>query len=331
MRKIWIAALGSGFIAACGGGGDGGTATPNSIAITAANQDAVAGAAAGAVAAISGAGGGFSLPSGASAATATRAFAARVATAGRKQAAAAGRAGTNAVPPETVQCSVSGTATLSVVDADDDGTPSVGDRLSMSFDQCKETATDTIDGSMAVTLSEISFDSGRLSFTGSSTIDDLVVTEGTRSARMDGSLTMSYVETSASVRVRLVVGASGLDASTTVAGTTESIGYEPDFSYTETGTISSGTGELTSTSTVVQGGFSASTIGGRVQLDTPTAIQELVADAYPRAGVLRVTGQGSSLRLTALNATTVRVELDANQDGSYEATKDVAWSVLLPR
>ena len=77
--------------------------------------------------------------------------------------------------------------------------------------------------------------------------------------------------------------------------------------------------------------LSASTIGGRVQLDTPTPIQELVADAYPRAGVLRVTGQGSALRLTALNATTVRVELDANQDGSYEATKDVAWSELLPR
>jgi hypothetical protein len=193
MRKIWIAALGSGFIAACGGGGDGDSTPAASIAITAANQDAVAGAAAGAVAAISGAGGGFSLPSGASAATATRAFAAHLATTGRKQAAAAGRAGAHAVPPETVPCSVSGTATLSVVDADNDGTPSVGDRLTMSFDQCKETATDTIDGSMAVRLDEISFENDRLSFTGSSTIDDLVVTEGTRRARMDGSLAMSYV------------------------------------------------------------------------------------------------------------------------------------------
>ena len=73
----------------------------------------------------------------------------------------------------TVPCSVSGTATLSVVDADNDGTPSVGDRLTMSFDQCKETATDTIDGSMAVRLDEISFENDRLSFTGSSTIDDL--------------------------------------------------------------------------------------------------------------------------------------------------------------
>jgi hypothetical protein len=332
MRKYWIAALGSGFIAACGGGGgDGNPATPDSITITAANQRAVASAAAGAAATIAGAGGGIGASTGASAAGAARSFAAQLArhtTARRKLIAAMGRPGPLAIPPETVPCSVSGNVTLSVTDANGDETPSAGDTLSMAFNDCRETATDRIDGSMAVTLTEIEVDgAGRLSFTGATVIDDLAVTDGERLATLDGAVTLSYADLSSTQsQLRLVVRDAGLSASATVGGETETVRYEPDFSYQETLSIDAGGA---STSAVIQGGFGATSIGGRVELQTALAIRQRAADDYPYQGVLRVLGEASALRLSAVDAATVRVELDAANDGTYESSETVAWSVLL--
>jgi hypothetical protein len=53
------------------------------------------------------------------------------------------------------------------------------------------------------------------------------------------------------------------------------------------------------------------------------------ADLYPTSGQIVATGAVGSLRTTALNTTNVQIELDANGDGIYEASKVVLWTALL--
>jgi hypothetical protein len=331
MRFFWIAAaLGGSLLAACGGGGGGSTPPPSAtVVITAGNQDAVARAAAGAVVSLAGAGGSVTASDGATTAAAVRSFAQRIA-----GGSAALRKRALAIPPEVVQCPAGGTATVAFTDNDNDGIPEVGDTMTLTYANCKETANDNVNGSIAVTLTYIELtQSGFIWFDGAMTINQLVATDGVRSATLAGGLALAYREDSATqTRLSLSVGTNGLTS--TVAVTTppqtETITYDSQFSYSETATYDGTTGALVSTSSLSGGGFTSSLIGGRVILEPQQAVVQFANEVYPRSGVLRVVGNGSALRLTALPATMARIELDANLDGNYEASKDVAWTVLLP-
>lgn len=67
-----------------------------------------------------------------------------------------------------------------------------------------------------------------------------------------------------------------------------------------------------------------------VTLSTLQPLVTLGDDAYPSSGQILATGaSGSKMRLTAQNATTVRIELDANGDGAYESMVTRLWSELM--
>jgi hypothetical protein len=53
-------------------------------------------------------------------------------------------------------------------------------------------------------------------------------------------------------------------------------------------------------------------------------------DPHPREGQLQVRGVNNGLLVvTVLSTATVRLQLDANGDGTFEATKDVPWDDLV--
>ena len=64
---------------------------------------------------------------------------------------------------------------------------------------------------------------------------------------------------------------------------------------------------------------------------TPSASvrSKLDADACPSAGSIQVKGRNSTLLATALSAALVRLDLDADGNGSFEATETVSWDWLL--
>jgi hypothetical protein len=67
---------------------------------------------------------------------------------------------------------------------------------------------------------------------------------------------------------------------------------------------------------------------GSVVVDTTTPFVRAIGH-YPHVGVLTVTGdQGTKAEVRAIDDTTVRLSLDSNGDGTWDAAEDVAWITL---
>jgi hypothetical protein len=329
-RYIW-AALCSALVAGCGGGG-GSSPPPPPLTITAGNQDAIAHAAASAVASVAGAGGGVTASDQAGPTSLTglsRQAALRLGEL-RKRAASAG-ARPLAIPPDVINCPSGGTTTISFADNNNSGTLDIGEGITFTFANCKETANDNLNGSLGITIDSVNMTpAGLLSFTGTMTVTQLVATEGTRSASLHGAVAMTYAEQSTTqTNIQLVVGTVGLTSSVSIAAQTETITYEEAFSFAQT-SMTDGAGTSLSTSSLASGGFQSNLIGGRVILEAPQQLVQSASASYPGSGIVRVVGTGSALRLTVLDTTTVRQELDTNGDGSYDASKDVPWTTLMP-
>jgi hypothetical protein len=68
---------------------------------------------------------------------------------------------------------------------------------------------------------------------------------------------------------------------------------------------------------------------GYVTLTTPTTLHIVAGDSYPSSGsLLSVDAANHSALVTALNATTYQLEIDADADGAYETTTTGTWSSL---
>jgi hypothetical protein len=357
MRTILAVLISSTVLAACGGGGgsSGGTSTPL-LVINASNQQSVGRATATASTALVGVGDGVGNANSTTGGTASAKSVTRSAAGlpgnsiagmalylghtlagandAQRTALSAGRTGGTsrslAIAPTTVNCDVSGTLTLSMVDADNSGTATAGDSMTLSFSNCKDSATDSINGSMTIALGSVSVNNGLVTFNGSLAMNALSVVEGGRTSTMNGGLSMSFAEVSTTqTQANLTVASSGLSAS--VSGSqTDAVSFDAGFALNVTEVLSSTPGGVDTSTATFNGSFSTTAIGGRVQLETPTALLQWSSDTYPRAGVLKVTGSSSALRLTVLDATNVRLELDGNLDGTYETTTDVPWTTLLP-
>jgi len=69
--------------------------------------------------------------------------------------------------------------------------------------------------------------------------------------------------------------------------------------------------------------------GGSFALATVTPFEVDDSEIYLRAGVVTMTGRTGNMKLTALSADQVQVELDANSDGIYESSLPHPWDWLL--
>jgi hypothetical protein len=88
-------------------------------------------------------------------------------------------------------------------------------------------------------------------------------------------------------------------------------------------------GALTQSDVTLNGAFTAASIGGRVLVATVVPLRQLGSDADPSSGQVIATGaSGTQLRITALSANSVQLELDANGDGTYERSGVFAWDTI---
>lgn len=349
------------LLGACGGGSDTPAPAPTpaptppplvALLITAANQDAVArasanvvvsAAATGAVAPLSADGrvaasgakrSAGALPSFAgvtSVAGVLQRFAqfAVHAPAARAMTPATGQVRTLAVIRVTEPCGASGNVTIELNDADNSGALSAGDSASFSFNACSSGQGESIDGGLALRVASVSGPN----ISGTLTYNQLRLSTLDASFAINGSVNLVYTEAGTLATYRSVVGAGGLSTLVTAQMFSDELTLRAGFEQlitSDTAAVAPGTSIPGLNTASVNGELTANSLGGIINVVTVAPFQRYAVDPYPRAGQLTVAGAGGSrLRVTALSATTVRIELDADGNGSYEQSRDVAWSALL--
>jgi hypothetical protein len=234
---------------------------------------------------------------------------------------------------ETENCAAGGTVTGVLDDRDNTGTVTSGDLLTVTFAQCRPNATDLIDGSVAATYSVVQASPGFASATATVTYTQLQASSTEGSFFINGSFSYNLNRFGSVFTAQLSIGVNGLTAGVTGSNYNDTVTLHAGYTVTATrdpaalppGSATPGLGTLT-----VNGAISATSIGGTIVISTPVTIRQYDIDPFPREGQLQVRGVNNGLLvLTVLSTSTVRVQLDANADGTFEVDKNVAWTDLI--
>lgn len=229
---------------------------------------------------------------------------------------------------ETYYCTYGGSLTISGSFANVNGEPSAGDSITITGNSCIE-SDGAISGSLGLTINSLSgnlysdyYNAGiTLSF------NNLTIASTQYSARANGSLALAEIANGPN-NFKQTFSTPSLTVSATYAGETRSRTLS---SFQATVTRIPGASYSYATSYSLNGVVTSSALSSQaVTFNSTTPFVELSNDYYPSSGVLMITGAGNSqLRLTALNSSQVKQELDANGDGTFEGFKAVYWSSLL--
>jgi hypothetical protein len=322
-----LAALSAALLAGCGGsGGDdsGGTSQPTAVAINSGNQTDVARATVAGGMTVALAGGGANNATGGAAA-------ARVAALGRAAIASFGRVGRESIAgagrhaagssSSTDNCGVSGSITSTFNDNDGNGAMSVGDSVTIVYNACHDTATSSVSGTVSVTVTSVSGST----FSATANVQNVQATDQGLSSTVNGQFTISDNETATQDDETLTIGSNGLTVSVQSTSFTDTLTFASGMHIETVYDNASGDTRLS-----LNGGMSSNKLAGSLTLTTVQPVVQLAADAYPSSGQVRAVGaNGSALLMTVLNTTQVQLQLDADGNGSYEATSTANWSTLI--
>lgn len=309
-------------LGACGGGGgDDGPSGPT-IDVTATNRDVIAHATvAGMVAlnplAMAPIGVGSSASTGLTTAWPTQ-LNARLASASSQREAPQAVYG-----PTEVPCDISGYMTVTYDDRDPPDL-SVGDSITAVFHACVDVAGETMNGTETMRFTQGS----ESSFSAQITMTDYSYSSAKHSVTFNGRAVLDFAQQSASV----FTARATADGPLTVALSLAHLAYADTVTLLDGFVVDDTLDTLIgSTLSTGRGLIQSANAGGIVEVTTMTdaPIAKYAVDAYPRAGVVQVKGMNSTLQMTVLSTSNVRLDLDADDNGSFESTETVAWDWLL--
>ncbi len=228
-----------------------------------------------------------------------------------------------AVHPDTQACAVGGSLTTTFDDRDNDQALSAGDVLTVEFDQCKDSATSVYDGKAVITLTTVP---SATQITGNVVFQALSDDEAALTATLDGSLSISEVDSDTESTTTLGTGGGTLTVTLAAASYNDVVQFDTSTQIVVDQQTTAGRSTLT-----VDGPMQAQTVaGGAATLQTVSPLVQLDGDAYPSSGVVKMRGAHGTLLMTVLSASSVQLQLDADDDGSYESTTTVPWTSLVP-
>jgi hypothetical protein len=228
-----------------------------------------------------------------------------------------------AVVTRSLPCN-SGTILVSVNDGNGNQVLDGGDSATLVFNNCADPTADTVNGSL--TLGFNAQPTGTLG--GSAyTFDATVVFTSLSVASADFKATADGVLRLVSVRTGLTTGSDVLStpsfAVSVVAGGST---YKRSLSNFSARVDLLGAQTSTSFSGIVS---SSALSNGSVAFATVNPFVQSTSALFPASGSATATGTSGKTTLTALDATQVRIDLDANSDGGVDATQTKPWNSII--
>lgn len=228
--------------------------------------------------------------------------------------------------PDTYDCGIDpgfGTQTISGEIADPisllEGMLSPGDQINVDFVDCDEGLGEVLNGRLEMTVVSFSGDlliSAAYLMVMDVELVDFEVTTDVDSVLSNGDSRVT-VDTTGIPLISVAIGGNSLTTVTSAA--TETL---TAFSTAQTVDTSTVPEPYTLTSS---GDVSSSQLGGSIGYETPVTFQG-AGSAYPFAGELLVIGaNNATIRLIALDATSVRIETDSNGDGEIDTMENTTW------
>jgi hypothetical protein len=223
----------------------------------------------------------------------------------------------------------SGSFLASATDADNSGTVTAGDSISLTFNNC-DSGSGILTGSLSFRIDSLSGTYGVVPYNVGVTMafGNLGLGATAYSASLLGSITIAGAKSGANDFMQSI-STTSLSASATYGNVTRSRSLT-SFTASESRTADANYTYLSNYN--VAGRLTSSGFTGTqaVSFSTPTTIVRRGTDMYPYTGVLLISGaSNSALRLTVISNSQVQEDLDANGDGTYEGATIVNWNTLL--
>lgn len=230
---------------------------------------------------------------------------------------------TGATQTQTDACPGGGTLTVTVNDANGNNQADAGDSVSLTASNCVFEGR-VFNGGLLLTINSLTGNldippysaSITLAFTNLSAKSSSATTTG------NGSLTLS-VSAQTAYDQSFSLNTPSFAASSTYGGAT--------YSRTLTNYTASVVLNSLSSSTEVNGTLASSAFESKsVTIATSGAFVRSLSQAYPVSGQATATGaNGGKVRLTVIDNTSVKIELDADANGSFETSVTKLWSELV--
>jgi hypothetical protein len=238
-------------------------------------------------------------------------------------------AATGVVQSQTEPCSAGGSITATVTDADNNNQLSAGDSFSITANNCETSTSASMNGGITIAVVTLTGDLASNIYNASLklTYKDLSAVTSASTVSGNGDITLT-----ASAKGLYVRSQSVASKSFTVNASYGSTSYSrslTDYSATLDMAPNSPASSFKSTSKVAGTIASSALANKTVTIVTITPFVRLNTNAFPSSGQATVTGANAAkVRLTAKDATTVLLELDANADGVYETSSTKLWTEI---
>ena len=230
---------------------------------------------------------------------------------------------TGATVVNTQACTGGGSLTVTQNDLNGNGQSDAGDSVSLAASNCVFQGS-TLNGGLTLTVNAISGNPSGSTFAAKLTMDfnNLSARSATATSTGNGTLVLS-LDVKSTTDKSFSLTASQFKTTSTYGSSTYNRLIE---SYTVNMALTASTSTTSAFGTLTSSAFDSKF----VTIDTPVPFVRQLSQPRPASGQATVTGaNGAMLRLTALSSTQVRIELDADANGTYETSVIKLWSELI--